>query len=119
MRKLAAAVVIGVLSFMVTGAAVAPAATNLVANPGFEGSGAGSLSSWGGSGGTLTLVTGDGGGHAGRLTASGTAQMYDYTTSKPAKSIGAGVAVHRRWPRFQRLHRPERLPPDQGGAIRG
>jgi chitodextrinase len=92
MRKLAAAVVIGVLSFMVTGAAVAPAATNLVANPGFEGSGAGSLSSWGGSGGTLTLVTGDGGGHAGRLTASGTAQMYDYTTSKPAKSVGAGVA---------------------------
>ena len=92
MRIFAAAVVVGVCSVMMVGAAAAPAATNLVSNPGFEGSGSGALSSWGGSGGTLSLVTGDGGGHAARLTASGTAQMYDYTSSKPAKSIAAGAA---------------------------
>ncbi len=85
------AVVFGVCSVMLIGAAAAPAATNLVSNPGFEGSGSGALSSWGGSAGTLSLVTGDGGGHAARLTASGTGQMYIYTSSKPAKSIAAGA----------------------------
>ena len=39
MRIFAAAVVVGVCSVMMVGAAAAPAATNLVSNPGFEGSG--------------------------------------------------------------------------------
>ena len=41
-----------------------PAATNLIANGTFEGTGLGSLSGWAASGGTLSLVTGNGGGHA-------------------------------------------------------
>jgi len=42
-------------------------ATNLLANGTFEGSGAGSLTGWAASGGTLSLVTGNGGGHAARV----------------------------------------------------
>ena len=69
------------------------AATNLVSNGTFEGSGAGSLSGWGGSSGTLSLVTGNGGGHAAQLTAaSGAASMYAYTVSKPVTNAVAGAA---------------------------
>ena len=39
-------------------AAFASAATNLIANGTFEGSGSGSLTGWGGSNGTLSLVAG-------------------------------------------------------------
>jgi hypothetical protein len=62
---LAGAVVLGL-------AALASAATNLIADGTFEGSGSGSLTGWGGSNGTLSLVAGNGGGHAARVTASGT-----------------------------------------------
>src|SRR5204863_7529181 len=71
-----------------------PAATNLLPNGGFEGSGgAGSLSGWGASGGSLSLVAGNGGGHAARVTAqqAGT-QAYAYTTSKPVTNAAAGAA---------------------------
>ncbi len=71
---------------------IASAATNLVANGTFEGSGAGSLSGWGGSNGSLSLVTGNGGGHAAKLTASsGASSTYAYTTSKPVKSAVSGT----------------------------
>jgi hypothetical protein len=69
------------------------AATNFVANGTFEGSGGGSLSGWGGSGASLALVVGNGGGHAAQLAvASGNASMYAYTVSKPVKSAVAGTA---------------------------
>ena len=73
-------------------AAFASAATNLIANGTFDGSGSGSLTGWGGSNGTLSLVAGDGGGHAARVTASGTSQVYAYTTTKPVKTTAAGTA---------------------------
>ena len=70
---------------------VADAATNLVSNGTFEGSGSGSLSGWGGSSGALSLTTGNGGGHAALLTAnSGAASMYAYTVSKPVTGATAG-----------------------------
>jgi hypothetical protein len=75
------------------GSTAAAAGTNLVPNGTFEGSGSGSLSGWGGSNGTLSLVTGNGGGHAAKLTAnSGAASTYAYTTTKPVKSAVAGDA---------------------------
>jgi len=77
---------------LATAAGVA-AATNLIANGTFEGSGAGSLSGWAGSGGTLALVAGNGGGHAARVTAANAgAQVYAYTSSKPVKTATAGAA---------------------------
>ena len=74
-------------------ATTAGAATNLIANGTFEGAkGTGSLSGWQASGGTLALVTGNGGGHAARVTlSSGATQVYDYTTTKPVKSATAGA----------------------------
>jgi phosphatidylinositol-3-phosphatase len=73
--------------------ATASAATNLIKNGTFEGTGSGSLSGWGGSSGTLSLVTGNGGGHAAQLTASsGASQTYAYTSSKPVTSAVAGTA---------------------------
>jgi Phosphoesterase family len=69
------------------------AATNLISNGTFEGSGAGSLSGWGASGGALSLVAGNGGGHAARVAASAAgAQVYAYTASKPVKTTTAGTA---------------------------
>jgi phosphatidylinositol-3-phosphatase len=74
-------------------AASVPAATNLIANGTFEGTGAGSLSGWAASSGTLSLVTGNGGGHAARVTASTAGvKTYAYTSSKPVKSVAAGTA---------------------------
>ena len=71
------------------------AATNLVSNGTFEGSGAGSLSGWGGSSGALSLVAGSGGGHAAQLTATaGASQTYAYTVSKPVTNAVAGAAYH-------------------------
>jgi phosphatidylinositol-3-phosphatase len=83
------AITAAVLAF----AASVPAATNLIANGTFEGSGSGSLSGWGASSGTLSLVAGNGGGHAARVTASkaGT-KTYAYTSSKPVKTTTAGTA---------------------------
>ena len=85
----AALVTVGVLAF----AASVPAATNLIANGTFEGSGAGSLSGWGASSGTLSLVAGNGGGHAARVTAAtaGT-KTYAFTSSKPVKTTTAAAA---------------------------
>lgn len=85
----AALVTLGVLAF----AASVPAATNLIANGTFEGSGAGSLSGWAASGGAISLVAGNGGGHAARVAAStaGT-QAYAYTASKPVKTTTTGTA---------------------------
>src|SRR6476646_8748480 len=72
-------------------ASAALAATNLVANGTFEGSGSGSLSGWGGSSGSLSLVAGSGGGHAAQLTATpGASQTYAYTTPKPVTNAVAG-----------------------------
>jgi phosphatidylinositol-3-phosphatase len=73
-------------------AAFASAAANLIANDTFDGSGSGSLTGWAGSNGTLSLVAGDGGGHAARVTASGTSQVYAYTATKPVKTTVAGTA---------------------------
>jgi Phosphoesterase family/Fibronectin type III domain len=86
----AALVTAAVLAF----ASTVPAATNLIANGTFEGSGgAGSLSGWAASGGSLSLVTGNGGGHAARVSAQRAgSQAYAYTTSKPVKSAAAGAA---------------------------
>ena len=75
-------------------AASAGAATNLIANGGFEGTGGkGSLGGWAGSGGTLSLVTGNGGGHAAKVTATAASatQMYAYTKTKPVKAAAAGA----------------------------
>src|SRR5947207_14034925 len=59
------------------GSTAAAAGTNLVANGTFEGSGSGSLTGWAGSNGSLSLVTGNGGGHAASLTANaGAASTY-------------------------------------------
>ena len=72
--------------------ASASAATNLVGNGTFEGTGAGSLTGWGASSGSLALVAGNGGGHAAHLTASaGASSTYAYTTTKPVKSAVAGT----------------------------
>ena len=71
------------------------AATNLISNGTFEGTGSGSLSGWGGSSGSLALVAGNGGGHAAQLTASsGAASMYAYTVSKPVTNAVAGTAYN-------------------------
>src|SRR6185312_16414379 len=87
--SVAVVVTAAVLAF----AATVPAATNLLTNGTFEGSGSGSLSGWAASGGSLSLVTGNGGGHAARVSAStaGT-QAYAYTPSKPVKNLVAGAA---------------------------
>ena len=90
-------VALGVVCLCATGGSVSPvlAATNLVSNGTFEGSGAGSLTGWGGSSGSLSLVTGNGGGHAAQLTAaSGAASMYAYTVSKPVTNAVAGAAYN-------------------------
>jgi phosphatidylinositol-3-phosphatase len=69
------------------------AATNLISNGTFEGTGSGSLSGWAGSGGTLSLVAGSGGGHAARVAASNAgSQAYAYTVSKPVQTTTAGTA---------------------------
>jgi Phosphoesterase family len=91
-----------VLAIMVVSALVAAvgisgsaafAATNLISNGTFEGSGSGSLSGWGGSSGSLALVAGSGGGHAAQLTATkGATKTYAYTTSKPVTGAAAGTA---------------------------
>jgi hypothetical protein len=74
-------------------ASAALAATNLLSNGTFEGSGSGSVSGWGGSSGSLAIVAGSGGGHAAQLTASkGASSMYAYTTSKPVTKAVAGAA---------------------------
>lgn len=81
------------MSAMVAGGAgVAAPAGNLIANGGFEGSGAGSLSGWGASNGTLALVAGRGGGHAARMTVTQAAKAYVFTSSKPVTSVTAGAA---------------------------
>ena len=93
-RGRAARGLLAILAVVLTSAtASASAATNLVGNGTFEGSGAGSLTGWGGSNGSLSLVAGNGGGHAAKLTASsGASSTYAYTTSKPVKSAVAGTA---------------------------
>jgi hypothetical protein len=74
-------------------ASTALAATNLLSNGTFEGSGSGSLSGWAGKSGSLAIVTGSGGGHAARLTASrGASSMYANTTPKPVTKAAAGAA---------------------------
>jgi phosphatidylinositol-3-phosphatase len=84
--------VVGAAAMLLGTAVATQAAANLIANGSFEGSGSGSLSGWGGSSGKLSLVAGDGGGHAARITVSGSpAQMYAYTTTKPVKSTTAGT----------------------------
>jgi chitodextrinase len=89
------AVVSSVVASVGISGSAALAATNLIANGTFEGSGAGSLSGWGGSSGSLALVTGNGGGHAAQLTAaSGASSMYAYTVSKPVTNAVAGAAYN-------------------------
>ena len=97
-------------------ATTAGAATNLIANGTFEGAnGAGSLSGWQASGGTLALVAGNGGGHAARVTlSSGAKQVYDYTTSKPVKSATAGSPVPAEWADLEQPGRADGLPAPEG-----
>ena len=110
----AALVGVAVLAF----AASVPAATNLIANGTFEGSGSGSLSGWAASSGTLALVAGNGGGHAARVTAStaGT-KTYAYTSSKPVKTATAGAAYTLDGT-VRIEHRRLGVPDAQGGAVR-
>jgi hypothetical protein len=89
------AVVSAVVASIGSSGSAALAATNLVANGTFEGSGSGSLSGWSGSGGSLALATGSGGGHAARLTAKkGASQTHAYLTSKPVTGAVAGAVYH-------------------------
>jgi hypothetical protein len=69
-------------------AASATAATNLIANGTFEGSGGGSLTGWGASNGMLAIVAGSGGGQAARVRPASAAQVYAYTTTKPHRRRG-------------------------------
>jgi phosphatidylinositol-3-phosphatase len=85
-----AVAVVAAVSLVLT--ALASGATNLIANGTFEGSGGGSLTGWAGSNGTLSLVAGNGGGHAARVKASGTSQVYAYTSTRPVKSTAKGTA---------------------------
>lgn len=89
-RGAGAVLVLAAAALVVT--ALADAASNLIQNGTFEGSGSGSLSGWGASNGTLSLVAGEGGGHAARVKASSTAQVYAYTTTKPVSNTTAGTA---------------------------
>lgn len=89
-RGVGVVLAVAVAALVVT--ALADPATNLIANGTFEGSGAGSLTGWSASNGTLTLVAGEGGGHAARVNASSTSQVYAYTSSKPVGSTTAGTA---------------------------
>ena len=93
-RGVLAAVAVGLITALAGGAvSTAAAATNLISNGTFEGTGAGSLTGWSGSSGSLALVAGNGGGHAANLTASsGASSTYAYTTTKPVKSAVAGTA---------------------------
>lgn len=80
------------LVVLAAGGTAATAATNLMPNGTFEGSGSGSLSGWGASGGTLSLVAGDGSQFAARVTAgSGVTKVYAYTSQKPVSSTTAGT----------------------------
>ncbi|HEU0193893.1 MAG TPA: alkaline phosphatase family protein, partial [Gaiellales bacterium] len=89
--RLAALAVLCTAPLALTSAA-AVAAGNLLSNGTFEGTGSGSLTGWGGSGGTLSLVAGHGGGHAARLTASAASKDYAYTSKKPVTNAAAGAA---------------------------
>ncbi len=71
---------------------LADAAANLIGNGTFEGSGGGSLTGWSASNGALSLVAGEGGGHAARVQASSTSQVYAYTSKKPVGTTTAGTA---------------------------
>ena len=95
-RALVAALVsLAVVGVVGGSGATVLAATNLISNGTFEGSGSGSLSGWGGSSGTLSVVAGNGGGHAAKLTASsGAGTTYAYTTSKPVTNAAAGASYH-------------------------
>ena len=72
-----------------------PAATNLIANGTFEGSGSGSLSGWGGErrddrpGGRRRRRP-----CRPRGRVDGRAQAYAYTSSKPVKSVDRGYRLH-------------------------
>jgi hypothetical protein len=73
--------------------APAQAATELLANGTFEGTGSGSVAGWGASGGSIGIASGNGGGHAARITAnSGVSEAYAYTTSKPVTNASAGAS---------------------------
>jgi phosphatidylinositol-3-phosphatase len=89
-RLLGAVAVVVTAALAVT--ALADAAANLIVNSTFEGSGSGSLTGWAASNGTLSLVAGEGGGHAARVKASSTSQVYAYTSSRPVASTTAGTA---------------------------
>jgi hypothetical protein len=89
-----ALVALGAVFVCATGGSVsaALAATNLVSNGTFEGSGAGSLSGWRGYQGSLSLVAGNGGGHAAQLTeTSGAPSTNGYTAPRPVTNAVAGA----------------------------
>src|SRR4051794_28198536 len=72
--------------------AAGDAASSLLVNGTFDGAPAGSLTGWSVGGGSLSLVTDNGGGHAARITATGTAQALLYPTAKPVTGLAAGAA---------------------------
>jgi phosphatidylinositol-3-phosphatase len=87
------AVVSALVASIGISASTALAATNLLSNGTFEGTGSGSVSGWGASNGSLAVVAGSGGGHAAQLTASkGASSTHASTTSKPVTNAVAGTA---------------------------
>jgi hypothetical protein len=82
---------------VVAGASGAPAqaaGTNLLANGDFEGTGSGTLSGWKASNATLSLVAGDGGGHAAKVAYGGTGTTYSIVTSSKVVKSGTAGAVY-------------------------
>src|SRR5436190_20930328 len=86
-----------------SGAPAQAAGTNLLANGDFEGTGSGTLSGWKASNATLSLVTGDGGGHAAKVTYGGTGTTYAIVTSSKVVSSGTAGAVYLADGRFNGL----------------
>ena len=76
---------------ILVGGSVASAVTNLLVNPTFEGTGSGSLTGWKPNAATLSLVAGDGGGYAARMTATGTGGDYVQPTNRTVIGVAKGV----------------------------
>jgi hypothetical protein len=74
----------------VSGASAQAAGTNLLVNGDFEGTGSGSLTGWKTSNASLSLVTGDGGGFAAKVTYGGSGTTYSLVAV--AKVVKVGTA---------------------------
>jgi len=72
----------------VSGASAQAAGTNLLVNGDFEGTGSGSLSGWKTSNASLSLVTGDGGGFAAKVTYGGSGTTYSLVAVAKVVKVG-------------------------------